>query len=98
MRASRAADLRRFEGEDYATLLTCTPYGVNSHRLLVRGMRIEYRPEVRETVVLVGDTATDALVRLAASITAGAMGTMVLFVAIVRRRREAAIPARRGAP
>lgn len=29
------------EGEDYCTLVTCTPYGVNSHRLLVRGRRIE---------------------------------------------------------
>lgn len=28
-------------GEDYCTLLTCTPYGINSHRLLVRGKRIE---------------------------------------------------------
>jgi len=28
------------EGEDYVTLLTCTPYGINSHRLLVRGTRI----------------------------------------------------------
>lgn len=28
-------------GEDYVTLVTCTPYGVNSHRLLVRGHRIE---------------------------------------------------------
>lgn len=29
------------QGEDYCTLLTCTPYGINSHRLLVRGKRIE---------------------------------------------------------
>jgi len=29
------------EGEDYCTLVTCTPYGVNTHRLLVRGYRIE---------------------------------------------------------
>lgn len=29
------------EGEDYCTLVTCTPYGVNSHRLLVRGRRIQ---------------------------------------------------------
>ncbi len=29
------------EGADYCTLLTCTPYGINSHRLLVRGSRIE---------------------------------------------------------
>ena len=33
-------------GEDYVTLVTCTPYGVNSHRLLVRGMRIENREDV----------------------------------------------------
>ncbi|MCD8217181.1 MAG: class C sortase [Clostridiales bacterium] len=29
------------EGEDYCTLMTCTPYGINSHRLLVRGVRID---------------------------------------------------------
>lgn len=34
-------DLMITEGEDYCTLVTCTPYGVNSHRLLVRGTRIE---------------------------------------------------------
>lgn len=33
------------EGEDLVTLLTCTPYGVNSHRLLVRGHRVPYEPE-----------------------------------------------------
>lgn len=33
------------EGEDYVTLFTCTPYGVNSHRLLVRGTRIPYEGE-----------------------------------------------------
>ena len=29
------------EGKDYCTLVTCTPYGINSHRLLVRGHRVE---------------------------------------------------------
>ena len=29
------------EGRDYVTLMTCTPYGINSHRLLVRGIRID---------------------------------------------------------
>ncbi|MEG0016583.1 MAG: class C sortase [Gordonibacter sp.] len=33
--------LRAVEGHDYVTLLTCTPYGVNSHRLLVRGERCD---------------------------------------------------------
>ena len=36
------------EGQDLVTLLTCTPYGVNSHRLLVRGHRVPYEPEVIE--------------------------------------------------
>ena len=31
-----------YSGEDYCTLVTCTPYGVNTHRLLVRGTRIPY--------------------------------------------------------
>ena len=34
-------DVQIIKGEDYCTLLTCTPYGINSHRLLVRGTRIE---------------------------------------------------------
>ena len=33
--------LKAEEGQDFCTLVTCTPYGVNSHRLLVRGHRIE---------------------------------------------------------
>lgn len=33
------------EGKDLCTLVTCTPYGVNSHRLLVRGHRVENTPE-----------------------------------------------------
>lgn len=35
------------EGRDLVTLLTCTPYGVNSHRLLVTGERTEYTDEIR---------------------------------------------------
>lgn len=37
------------QGEDLVTLLTCTPYGVNSHRLLVRGHRVPYVPEEVES-------------------------------------------------
>lgn len=36
------------EGKDYATLLTCTPYSINTHRLLVRGHRVDYTPPVKE--------------------------------------------------
>lgn len=38
-------------GKDYVTLLTCTPYGINTHRLLVRGERTEYIKEVEEQQV-----------------------------------------------
>ncbi len=35
------SDLQIEEGKDYCTLVTCTPYGINSHRLLVRGHRVD---------------------------------------------------------
>lgn len=37
------SDIEIVDGEDYCTLVTCTPYGINTHRLLVRGRRIENR-------------------------------------------------------
>ncbi len=42
------SDLETIQGHDYLTLFTCTPYAVNSHRLLVRGERVEYTPEIAE--------------------------------------------------
>ena len=33
------------DGRDYMTLVTCTPFGINTHRLLVRGHRVPYEPE-----------------------------------------------------
>lgn len=40
------ADLQIIPGEDHCTLVTCTPFGVNTHRLLVRGTRIPYSEAV----------------------------------------------------
>ena len=37
------------DGKDYVTLVTCTPFGVNTHRLLVRGHRVPYLPEQEAT-------------------------------------------------
>lgn len=42
---SMTDDLLPVAGEDHVTLLTCTPYGINSHRLLIRGVRTEYAEE-----------------------------------------------------
>lgn len=38
--------IRIIEGEDYVTMITCTPYGINDHRLLVRGSRVAYKMPV----------------------------------------------------
>ena len=46
------------EGEDYISLFTCTPYGVNSHRLIVRGTRVPYTGEEHVEV-----TAPEAMVQ-----------------------------------
>lgn len=43
------------DGKDLVTLVTCTPFGVNTHRLLVRGHRVPYTPETAEEI-----TATPA--------------------------------------
>lgn len=48
------ADIQIVEGQDYCTLVTCTPYGINTHRLLVRGTRID---TITEKKVYVGDEA-----------------------------------------
>lgn len=45
-------NLQIIEGEDLCTLITCTPYGINSHRLLVRGHRI---PNVNGTADITAD-------------------------------------------
>lgn len=42
-------DLQIIDGEDHVTLLTCTPYGVNDHRLLVRGVRTTYHEKEEQT-------------------------------------------------
>lgn len=42
------SEIQIVNGEDYVTLLTCTPYGVNTHRLLVRGTRVPYNGEIDE--------------------------------------------------
>lgn len=51
-------------GQDYVTLVTCTPYGINTHRMLVRGTRVPYVPEVEQSTqaaaahLLGGETTT----------------------------------------
>ena len=48
------AALRVVEGKDYCTLVTCTPYGINTHRLLVRGHRVD-NAEQAKTIRVTAD-------------------------------------------
>lgn len=76
--------------EDYCTLVTCTPYGVNTHRLLVRGRRTE-NAELERIVKVVAD-ATQIDPRLMAPVFAAPL-LLVLFIGMMivtgRRNRRA---------
>lgn len=61
------------KGKDYCTLITCTPYGVNTHRILVRGHRIENMEE--ETAVIMKEA-----VRISSSIVILAISLPLLIV------------------
>ena len=82
-------DLRIEQGQDLVTLVTCTPYGINSHRLLVRGHRIANAEEAR-TVRITADARQIEPV-LVAPIIAGIMILLLLIILMVnsiRRRRS----------
>lgn len=67
------SDIRIEEGQDYCTLVTCTPYGVNTHRLLVRGHRIATEEELHITA--------DA-VQMNTTLIAGAIALIIIAVII----------------
>lgn len=67
------------EGEDYCTLVTCTPYGVNSHRMLVRGHRVENLIEAPVVRVTADAVQVDPLV--VSVVVAGPM--LLVFVLLV---------------
>lgn len=50
------------EGKDYCTLVTCTPYGINTHRILVRGVRTENVPEAKNIRVVSEAAQIDPLI------------------------------------
>lgn len=74
------------EGQDYCTLVTCTPYGINTHRLLVRGHRVENQP-VAQTVRVTAD-AMQIEPMLVAPVVAAPMLLILLIVLLVSTRRK----------
>ena len=72
-------------GRDYCTLVTCTPYGINTHRLLVRGTRIAYE----EAEVIVEETAQEEQQqsrweeKYLLGLLLGVLAVLILFLAAV---------------
>lgn len=70
------------KGKDYVTLFTCTPYGVNSHRLLVRGHRVPYDGELESTPV---ESMVQAIQNYYMLYLLFGLGIAVLMIFIMRR-------------
>lgn len=89
---SETEALKVEDGKDLATLLTCTPYGVNSHRLLVRGHRVVYVEEevMKEDVPLMETSLhTNYLLWVFVGLAITAVFIIVLSVADKKRRKKA---------
>ena len=78
-------DLYIEEGKDYCTLLTCTPYGINTHRLLVRGHRVENADD--GTAVLTNDAyEMDSLIL--APVVATPLLLILFIIVLVKYRKK----------
>lgn len=75
-------------GKDYCTLVTCTPYGINSHRLLVRGYRIEMEAD-EEVVAEVESTTNEHLFPIIAIVgsTLVLAGVVVTYFILKKRKK-----------
>lgn len=78
-------DLVIVEGKDYCTLVTCTPYGINSHRLLVRGHRIANQEEARVARVTADAIQIEPL--LVAPVVAAPMLLFLLILLMIPKQK-----------
>lgn len=80
-------DIQIVEGQDYCTLITCHPYGVNSHRMLVRGVRTEFHEDnVKEQAAQQEMAPRDRRLMLLVIGIAVVFGLIILFKIIASRR------------
>lgn len=89
-------DLRQVPGQDLCTLVTCTPYGVNTHRLLVRGHRVENTPETEAVRVTANAVPLDPLI-VAVIVGIPMMAVAITVLLIGSKRREKRSSRRNGA-
>lgn len=76
------------QGQDLVTLITCTPYGINSHRLLVHAHRIPYVPEMEEAIDSVGGFINIPLPYLLLIIGLLVLALVMGVMALLRRRKR----------
>lgn len=74
-------------GQDLVTIVTCTPYGVNSHRLLVRGHRIPYVEQEKEIYEALNTPETGREERLL-MMGLGVFAILVIFMLLVQKLRS----------
>jgi len=81
--------LSMVEGKDYVTLVTCTPYGINSHRLLVRGVRVDYTPEEIKQAIADTDTvlSNETIMLYAGIVLLILLIIIILIVTRIKKRR-----------
>ncbi|MDO4389285.1 MAG: class C sortase [Eubacteriales bacterium] len=74
-------------GEDYCTLVTCTPYGINTHRLLVRGKRVENAREKAHVYVPADMAQIDPMV-VTPAVAAPMLAILLVFLLVRYRKRR----------
>ena len=80
-------DLKIEEGKDLCTLVTCTPYGINTHRLLVRGHRVANQEEAEAVRVTADAMQVDNRI-VAICIAVPVLVLLLIYVAFGSRRRK----------
>lgn len=75
-------------GEDYCTLVTCTPYGINSHRLLVRGHRIANIEKAQEETVAVTNTTQAKPVIAVLLLVVTGLVILVSILLLLKKRKK----------
>lgn len=75
------------DGKDYCTLVTCTPYGINTHRLLVRGIRVENAKNT-PGIFVSGEAFKVNSITVATVMAIPAFIAIVVITVVIERRKE----------
>ena len=83
----KLTELAAYKDKDMITLITCTPYGINTHRLVVQGHRVEYIPKEKEKIKVsrIARLSESFLIRIVGTV----LGIILLFIIlfIINKRK-----------